>query len=177
MPYIHPINPEATSPEIADILTAVKGKLGMVPNMFATLAQAPAALKGYLGLAETLAGGRLTSAQRESIALAVGQANACQYCLSAHTLLGKAAGLSLNEIEQARTGSGATRLDAGLAALARQLTEQRGLLALSDLKAYRLAGIDEGLMLEVVAAVALNTLTNYTNHVAGTEVDFPVVTV
>ena len=177
MPYIHPINPETTSPEVTGILTSVKNKLGMVPNMFATLAQAPAALKGYLGLAETLAAGRLTSAQRESIALAVGQANACQYCLSAHTLLGKGAGLSPSDIAQARTGSGATRLDAALAALARQLTEERGLLALSDLETYRQAGVDEGLMLEVVAAVALNTLTNYTNHIAGTEVDFPVVTV
>ena len=124
-----------------------------------------------------LAAGRLTSAQRESIALAVGQANACQYCLSAHTLLGKGAGLSPSDIELARTGRGATRLDAALAALARQLTEERGLLALSDLETYRQAGVDEGLMLEVVAAVALNTLTNYTNHIAGTEVDFPVVTV
>jgi len=177
MPNIPPVNPEATHPEVANILTAVKGKIGMVPNLFATLAQAPAALKGYLGLAETLATGRLTSAQREGIALAVGQANACQYCLSAHTLLGKGAGLSASDIAQARSGSGPTRLDAALAALAKQLTEKRGQLASSDLEAYRQAGVDDGLMLEVVAAVALNTLTNYTNHIAGTEVDFPVVTV
>ena len=61
--------------------------------------------------------------------------------------------------------------------LSRKLTEQRGKLDSSDLEAYRHAGVDDGLMLEVVAAVALNTLTNYANHVAGTEVDFPAVKV
>ncbi len=177
MPFIHPVNPEQANPEVTGTLAAVKGKLGMVPNLFATLAHAPTVLKGYLGLADTLAGGRLTSAQREIIALAVGQANACQYCLSAHTLLGRGAGLNADAIALARTGSAATQLDAALAGLARKLTERRGKLDSSDLEAYRRAGVDDGLLLEVVAAVALNTLTNYANHVAGTEVDFPVVKV
>ena len=177
MPFIHPINPANATAEVASTLSAVKGKLGMVPNLFATLAHAPTVLKGYLGLADTLGGGRLTSAQREIIALAVGQANACQYCLSAHTLLGQGAGLNSNDIAQARNGNAATRLDAALAGLSRKLTEQRGKLDSSDLEAYRHAGVDDGLMLEVVAAVALNTLTNYANHVAGTEVDFPAVKV
>lgn len=175
MPFIHPINPANANSEVAGTLSAVKGKLGMLPNLFATLAQAPTVLKGYLGLAETLGGGRLTPAQREIIALAVGQANACQYCLSAHILLAQGAGLDSNDIVLARNGNAATRLDAALAGLARKLTEQRGKLVSSDLEAYRHAGVDDGLMLEVVAAVALNTLTNYVNHVAGTEVDFPVV--
>lgn len=175
MPFIHPINPANANSEVAGTLSAVKGKLGMLPNLFATLAQAPTVLKGYLGLAETLGGGRLTPAQREIIALAVGQANACQYCLSAHILLAQGAGLDSNDIVLARSGNAATRLDAALAGLARKLTEQRGKLDSSDLEAYRHAGVDDGLMLEVVAAVALNTLTNYVNHVAGTEVDFPVV--
>lgn len=177
MPFIHPVNPEQANTEVAGTLAAVKGKLGMVPNLFATLAHAPTVLKGYLGLADTLAGGRLTSAQREIIALAVGQANACQYCLSAHTLLGRGAGLDADAIALARTGNAATQLDAALAGLARKLTERRGRLDSSDLEAYRHAGVDDGLLLEVVAAVALNTLTNYANHVAGTEVDFPVVKV
>lgn len=177
MPFIHPVNPEQANPEVTGTLAAVKGKLGMVPNLFATLAHAPTVLKGYLGLADTLAGGRLTSAQREIIALAVGQANACQYCLSAHTLLGRGAGLDTDAIALARTGNASTQLDAALAGLARKLTERRGKLDSSDLEAYRHAGVDDGLLLEVVAAVALNTLTNYANHVAGTEVDFPVVKV
>lgn len=175
MPFIHPINPANANSEVAGTLSAVKGKLGMLPNLFATLAQAPTVLKGYLGLAETLGGGRLTPAQREIIALAVGQANACQYCLSAHILLAQGAGLDSNDIVLARSGNAATGLDAALAGLARKLTEQRGKLDSSDLEAYRHAGVDDGLMLEVVAAVALNTLTNYVNHVAGTEVDFPAV--
>lgn len=175
MPYIHPINPEQANTDVAGMFSAVKEKLGMIPNLFATLAHAPAVLKGYLGLAGTLAGGRLTPAQREIIALSVGQANACQYCLSAHTLLGQGAGLDSSDIALARIGNATTGLDAALAKLARRLTERRARLDSSELEAYRHAGVDHGLMLEVVAAVALNTLTNYANHIAGTEVDFPVV--
>lgn len=176
MPFIHPINPAHAIPGVTDTLSAVKGKLGMIPNLFATLAHAPTVLKAYLDLAETLGGGRLSAAQREIIALAVAQANTCQYCLSAHTVLGQGAGLNANDIALARSGHAPAPLDAALAGLARQLTEQRGKLNPADLEAYRHAGVDDGLMLEVVAAVALNTLTNYVNHVAGTEVDFPAVT-
>jgi AhpD family alkylhydroperoxidase len=66
----------------------------MVPNLFSTFAQSPAVLNGYLGFSDALGKGVLTAAQREIVALAVAQANECQYCLSAHTLMGKGAGLS-----------------------------------------------------------------------------------
>jgi AhpD family alkylhydroperoxidase len=98
MAQIAPLNLETADAATAATLNAVKAKLGMVPNMFATLAHAPAALNGYLGLSETLGTGRLTAAQREIVALAAGQANRCQYCLSAHTLIGKGAGLSAEAI-------------------------------------------------------------------------------
>ena len=177
MPRIKALQNHELDAATAATLSDVSRKLGMVPNLFATLAHAPAALNGYLGLTETLAGGRLSAAQREIVALAVGQRNACQYCLSAHTLLGRNAGLSAQQIALARSGRADTALDTAIARFAAQLTEQRGRLSSADLQGLRQAGLDDGLMLEVVAQVALNVLTNYTNHVAGTEVDFPVVDV
>lgn len=177
MTQIAPLNLETADAATAATLNAVKAKLGMVPNMFATLAHAPAALNGYLGLSETLGTGRLTAAQREIVALAAGQANRCQYCLSAHTLIGKGAGLSAEAIASARTGKGTNALDDAIAGFARALVEQRGLLPAGEIAGYRRAGLDDGLILEVIANVALNTLTNYTNHVAETAVDFPVVAV
>lgn len=177
MPHIAPLSLDTADAATATTLKAVKAKLGMVPNMFATLAHAPAALNGYLGLSETLGTGRLSAAQREIVALAAGQANTCQYCLSAHSLIGKGAGLSEDAIAAARSGRGSNPLNAAIAGFARALVEERGRVSAEAMAGYRQAGLDDGLILEVVANVALNVLTNYTNHVADTEVDFPVVTV
>ncbi|MBT0961021.1 carboxymuconolactone decarboxylase family protein [Denitromonas iodatirespirans] len=177
MPHIAPLSIDTADATTAATLKAVKAKLGMVPNLFATLAHAPAALNGYLGLSETLGTGRLSAAQREIVALAAGQANTCQYCLSAHTLIGKGAGLSEDAIVAARSGRGSNPLNAAIAGFARALVEDRGRVSAEAMAGYRQAGLDDSLILEVVANVALNVLTNYTNHVADTEVDFPVVAV
>ena len=82
MTQIAPLTIDTADAATAATLKAVKAKLGMVPNLFATLAHAPAALNGYLGLSETLGTGRLSATQREIVALAAGQANRCQYCLT-----------------------------------------------------------------------------------------------
>lgn len=177
MPHISPLPLAQADAVTAATLKAVHAKLGMLPNLFATLAHAPAALNAYLGMSETLAGGRLSAAQREIVALAAGQANRCQYCLSAHTLIGKGAGLSATDIAAARDGRAAHALDNAIAGFARALVEQRGVVATETMATYRSAGLDDGLILEVIANVALNTLTNYANHVADTTVDFPVVAV
>lgn len=158
-------------------LNGVKAKLGMVPNLFATFALAPAALNGYLAFSDALSKGCLSAAQRELIALAVGQTNACQYCLSAHTLIGKGAGLSEAAIRAARSGTAEGAQDKALVELAIKIVRQRGVLADSDLADAAAAGVDHGLVIEVTANVALNVLTNYTNHIADTDVDFPAVPV
>lgn len=176
-PRIAPLDPVSADPAVAATLAAVKAKLGVVPNLFRTFARAPATLNGYLAFSDALAGGRLDAGRREivALALAVAQANNCGYCLAAHTLIGKGAGLSEADIRAARAGASADAADAALAVFARQLTERRGIVDDADLAAFKLAGFDDGHVLEVVALVALNTLTNYVNHVAGTVVDFPAV--
>lgn len=175
MSRIPTVNRNQASPELGATLDAVKAKLGMVPNLFSTFAQSPAVLNAYLGFSEALAKGRLSARQREVIALAAAQANACQYCLSAHTLMSKGAGLSETDIQAARAGQAADAQTDAIARLTVQIVGQRGVVSDQDLAAARAAGVDDGLLVEVIAAVALNTLTNYANLVAGTEIDFPVV--
>lgn len=177
MARIQTVNRNETSAEVNATLDAVKKKIGVVPNLFATFANAPAALNGYLAFSEALTHGRLTAAQRESLALAVGQANSCQYCLSAHTLLGKGAGLNSSDISEARAGNALDEVTDGLLKLAVKIVNQRGVLSDSDIAQAKSSGVDDGLIIEVIANVALNTLTNYTNHIAATEIDFPVVAV
>ena len=98
MPRIKPLQNHELDAATSTTLDAVGKKLGMVPNLFATLAHAPAALNSYLGFSDNLSNGVLTAKQREIVALAVAQYNQCQYCLSAHSLMGKGAGLSENDI-------------------------------------------------------------------------------
>lgn len=171
---------QALALESADTVTAatlqgVKAKIGMVPNLFTTLARSPAALNGYLALSEALSKGRLSDKQREIVALVSAQTHECQYCLSAHTLIGKGAGLSAEDIHQARAGKAATPHDQAVATLASQVLALKGRVADTDLEAARAAGLDEAQVLEVVVNVALNVLTNFTNNVAQTDIDFPVV--
>lgn len=175
MPRIQPIHRENAAGELAATLDAVKAEIGMVPNLVATFANSPAVLNGYLSLSEALAAGRLSAAQREVLALAVGQANSCQYCISAHTLIAKGAGLSELSIREARAGRGEDPKTDAIAKLAVKIVNQRGRLANADICAACDAGLDDELITEVIGHVALNTLTNYTNHIADTDFDFPVV--
>ncbi|MEO0660916.1 MAG: peroxidase-related enzyme, partial [Planctomycetota bacterium] len=177
MTHIQPVDQASAPAASQPLLDAVQKKMGMVPNLLGTLAQAPAALRSYLDLSGAVATGNLSAADRERVALAVGQANSCDYCLAAHTMLGKGAGLSEEETLLARQGSGATPRDAALARFAVQVTESRGNLTPGDLDAFRGAGFGDGDVLEVIALVALNTLTSYTNHIARTAIDFPAAPV
>lgn len=175
MARIQPINRNEATGQLATTLDAVKAKLGTVPNLFTTFAQSPAVLNAYLAFSEALTRGNLTAKQRETLALAIGQTNACQYCVSAHTLLGKGAGLSPDAIKDARNGASADPLNDALAKLAVKIVNQRGVMSDADIADARSAGVTDDLIIEVIAHVALNTLTNYTNHIAATDIDFPVV--
>lgn len=83
MPRLHQIAPEAATGKAKELLDAVKGKLGLVPNITRAMANSPAVLEGYLGLSGAVGKGSLSAKSREQIALAVGQANQCDYCLAA----------------------------------------------------------------------------------------------
>lgn len=164
--------PAASQPQLA----AVKKQLGVVPNLFRTIAHSPAALEGYLSLNGALAKGSLDAATRERIALAIAEFNGCGYCLAAHTYIGKnLAKLSDGEIESNRRGrSSDAKADAAVV-FAAKVISTRGHVSEADLSSVRAAGLTEADIIEIIAHVALNTLTNYVNEVAGTTVDFPAV--
>ena len=175
MNRIHQTDPKAAVGKTQQLFTAVQGQLGFVPNLMRVLGNSPAALEGYLGLSGALAGGVLPAELRAQIALAVGEINGCGYCLSAHTLLGGKAGLSQDDILAARRSAASNGKSDAALKLARSVTLQRGQIADSDLHAARSAGLNDAEIVEVVQHVALNVLTNYTNNVARTVIDFPEV--
>lgn len=174
-PLVAPVTPDTADPKAAAMLNAVKAKLGMIPNLYATLAHSPAALDAALAIGGALGAGRLTAAEREIIALATAQVNGCQYCLSAHTLLATRAGLSSDDVVHARNGSGQGSRAAAIAALAKSIAVERGHVSAEAIGAARDAGLTEGELMEIVVGVAANVLTNFTNNLARTTIDFPVV--
>jgi uncharacterized peroxidase-related enzyme len=165
--------PAASQP----LLETVKKQLGVVPNLFRLVANSPAALQGYVALSGALGKGALPAATRERIALAIAEINGCDYCLSAHTYLGKnLAKLDDAEIAANRNGaSNDAKADAAIR-FAAKVARERGHVSEGDVNAAKLAGYDDAQVIEIVLHVALNTWTNYINEVAKTDIDFPVVT-
>ncbi len=177
MSRIAPVGSPKSYTKVAATRSQVKASLGKVPNSLATLENAPVALDGYLSLSKTLSRGDLSARQREILALAIAQENECQYCLSAHTATSKDVGLSMADARKARAGRSDDPFERALASFAKNIVRHRGLVSDQDFEIARRAGIDDSLMLEIVANVALNTLTNYANRLADPEIDFPIVQV
>ncbi len=171
MPRFAPVDPaNAPAPVKAIFDGPLKGKHF---NIFKSMANAPAALNFYLQGSGALSQGLLTPAQREAVALAVGQASGCDYCVAAHTAIGKGAGMSEADTISARGGKSSDPQTAALVRFALALQEKKGWISDDDFKALTGAGLTQGHAVETVAVVALNLFTNYFNHANQTVVDFP----
>jgi uncharacterized peroxidase-related enzyme len=173
MPRIQPLDQNTADPATEALLGSVRKSMGAVPNLIATMARSPAVAGAYLGFAQALSGGTLPRRLREQIALVVGEANACGYCVAAHTASGKRSGLTEEETKEARRAASDDEKEQAALAFARKVVQDRGVVADDDVEQLRRAGYTDGEVGEIVANVALNIFTNYFNHVAGTEVDFP----
>lgn len=173
MPRIQPVNADTADTGTTELLGSVKKKMGTVPNIIATMANSPAVAKAYLGFSQSLSIGSLSARLREQIALVVGETNGCGYCVAAHTALGKGAGLSEQETRDARRADATNDKERAALEFARKIVSERGHVSNDDVQKVRQAGYTDGEITEIVANVALNNFTNYFNHVAETEVDFP----
>lgn len=175
MPRLNAVDPARATGKAKDLLDAVKAKLGLTPNMIRTMAGSPAVLEGYLGFGTALGGGSLPLGLREQIALAVAEANRCDYCLSAHTALGRLAGLKDEETARSRKGASADPKEDAALKFAIAVVAGKGDVADEEFARVRRAGFSDGEIAEILAHVALNVFTNYFNKAAETAIDFPRV--
>ncbi len=169
------IQNEAANPKAKVLLEAVQAKLKITPNFTRVMANSPAVLEGYLGLSGALMSGSLPLKLREAIALEVAEQNGCEYCLSAHTAIGKLVGLTDNEILDAREARSASAKHAAALEFAKQVVDKRGRINDADFDAVRKAGFADGEIAEIITHVALNVFTNYFNTATQVEIDFPKV--
>jgi uncharacterized peroxidase-related enzyme len=175
MPRIQPVNRKNADAKSSNLLNAVEKQMGMLPNMIATMANSLPVAQAYLGFVQHISAGSLPAALREQIALTVSEVNQCDYCLSAHTLLGRKAGLGETDVLDARHGTAADEKAHAAVAFARKIVQDRGHVSDEDVAEVRRAGYSDGEIAEIVANVALSTFTNYFNRVVDTEIDFPAV--
>lgn len=175
MPRIKPIDADNATGTVADQLAATKKMLGSTPNLFTTAANSAAALTSMNALFASLGKGRLGGKIGERVALAIAQANGCEYCLSAHTAIGQQHGLSASELAAARHGNSIDSKARAAITFGLAVLNSKGRVSDATLAEARAAGLDDNEIVELVAHVALNVFTNYLNNLAGTEVDFPLV--
>lgn len=175
MPRILPVTTVDTPPRSEPMLTAVVKKFGRAPNLIQTLAHSPAALKFYLSQSEALSEGALVPQLRQQIALVVAGINRCDYCVSAHTVAGKGAGITSAELASNLSGHSENEKTQAALDLAKAIVTQDGQVSDSVLQAVRHAGFNEAEIEEIIAHVGMNIFTNYFNHIAATVNDFPFV--
>ncbi len=175
MPRIEAMKPEAAPPGTKELFDGARARIGMLPNIFATMGHSRAALEGYLSFSTALGTGVLSPALREQIALTVAGRNACDYCASAHSAAGKAAGLARDEVARGLAGEATDARAASALGFVKAIVGQHGRVGDEDLEAVRRAGFNDEEIVEILANVGANMFTNYFNHVAQTEIDFPVV--
>lgn len=176
MSRIKPLNYENLEPgKIKTQLDQIKTKLGKLPNIFKYMAVSPAVLGSYLGFSSAIANASLSPKIREQIALATAEENHCEYCLAAHTVMAKGAGLTDEQIANARKFTADDPKATAIIKFTQKLIKEKGMLNDFDVKRVREAGLADAEIIEVVAAVCLNIFTNYFNHVVDPEIDFPKV--
>ncbi|MAS86588.1 MAG: peroxidase [Micavibrio sp.] len=170
------ISPTSNPQQAAqDSLDKIRQKLGKTPNIFTTLAHSPAALGGYMAFSGALGDTKLDGKLKEQIALACAGYNGCDYCASAHTLMGGKAGLNDDELSSALKGKATDDKTQAALTFTTALLEKRGKISDEDMKAVQKAGFGDQEVVEMIAVISLNIFTNYFNEAVKTDVDFPKV--
>ena len=155
------------------IFDELNNKLGMVPNLYATIGYSSNALAAYLAFSSAQVNGSFNAKEREAVSLAVSEANGCNYCLAAHTAIGKMNGFSDEETLALRDGSiEDTKLQV-LTRLAISITENRGQADPALLQDFFDLGYDEKALVDLVALVTDKVFTNFIGRLTGIPIDFP----
>jgi uncharacterized peroxidase-related enzyme len=174
MSTLKPLTREQANSSVQPIFDVLKSKVGMVPNLYATIANSPTTLPAYLAFDEALGKGVYNAKERQAIFLVVSQVNGCHYCQSAHTALGKMNGFTEEETIQLRTASIADKKLKALTTLAADITRSHGKPSDKSIEAFYEAGYTNEALVELVAHIGYKTVANYLHNIAHFPIDFPV---
>jgi uncharacterized peroxidase-related enzyme len=175
MPRIAAPKPEQFPEDSKQTLDMFAKNIGFTPNMMTTFALSPIAFNAWATLLGSMSKA-LDVKTRDSIGLAVSEVNGCNYCLTVHSFTAEhMAKLPADEIILARKGHATDPKRDAAVQFARKVIETRGNVSDADVKAVRDAGYTDANVIEIVALVAMYSLTNFFNNVFDPEKDFPAV--
>ncbi len=175
MTTIQLINPEKETGTKKDLLAEIQKAFGATPNMFKAIANSEAALESMWGSFKALGKGTISAKLGEQIAVAIADQNSCEYCLAAHSALGVGAGLSLETLALAQIGISEDAKTRAALEFAIKLVQKKGKVNQQDISEIKGSGFSDEEIVEILAHVALNIFTNYTNIAFNVEVDFPKI--
>lgn len=160
--------PDAAKP----LMEGAEKAYGFLPNLYRNMAEAPTILEGYLTLSGILDKSSLTPTERQVVLMTNNRLNGCTYCMAAHTTISQMSNVPADVIEALRTDTPISdpKLEA-LRTFAAIIVESRGWPTNEQVDAFIAAGYSQQTVLEVILGTALKVLSNYTNHVAGTDLD------
>jgi len=162
-----------TAPDASgEVMKGVQDKMGFVPNLFAHLAESPTATKAYAQLSDLLGQSSLSPQQLQIALLTTSVENRCRFCVAAHTAGGTKAKVAQPTLDAIRAEEmPEDPADAALVRFVRQVVRERGWVPETEVKAFLDAGYSEAQVLDVITAVALKTLSNYSNHLSNPELN------
>jgi uncharacterized peroxidase-related enzyme len=175
MSRINVVTSETANDEQQELFSAIQSQLGTVPNFLKIFANSPAALRAFLGLHAIAGDGVLDDQTKERIALGLAEQNECSYCVSAHTAIGRKAGLSSAEMEANRAGGSQDAKAAEAVKFAKSLAANTGEVTTAELLAIRDAGYSDAEIVEIMTHTGLNILTNIVGKASRVDIDFPIV--
>jgi uncharacterized peroxidase-related enzyme len=156
------------------VLEKALKEVGFIPNMYTNMVHSPALLDNYLhGYSLFRNESGLTPEEQEIVFLTISHENGCHYCVAAHSMLAdKKSGVSKENIEAIRTSKLLDKTDLNeLSSFTRTMVRTRGLPSSDDVANFLRAGYAEKNILDIILAIAVKTLSNYSNHVFHTKVD------
>ena len=175
MSRLNNVTPEQATGELADTYGAIKKQMGGVVNLFQALGNNPNSLTAYLQIGGLLKSSGLSGVDLETISLVSAHTNGCEYCESAHTALGKMAGMKPEEILSVRRGVGLDPKSKALVQFVKEVVSERGHVSNETFNALKLAGYNDSQVTAIFLSVAQNIFSNYFNNFNGTVTDFPKI--
>lgn len=174
MSRIEPVSEGHAEPSAQPILNMIQKRFGRLPNMFQNMANSPATLQAFASLSECCEKTSLPPKLRHEIELVMAEANACTYCIAAHSQLAKAMRFTEQDILQARRGIANDPKSQAILSFCKAVVEKKGSVSDQEVQLLRDQGVSDKELCEILLVINFNMFTNYFNKIADTEVDFPL---
>lgn len=173
MPRLNVVTPAQATGQTKALYDAIKRAVGGVPNIYQGVGNSAAALEGVLHIGEVLSKGQLTAAEIEAVKLVVSEAYGCNYCLAVHSLLGRKAGLTEEELIGIRRGTSPQAKIGALVRFVNAVIQPKARISDGEVRAVKAAGYNDAQITETLLTVAQTVFTNLFNRVHQTPLDFP----